>query len=224
MKKLTALLWLIILGVNIPMVAYTQSIQLKQGDFIQAELQINSAEEVSLSILFADNSSRTLLNQATGKREFMLVAPYSGNAQFVVTPIHSQTPVDYQINILQHIAKDKQIAVPISYDSPTLQQLANNLTAQNQSLLLTQFWQKIQQQGTPLVEPIEGTNQSFVTFLYRGAKHNVWLWGAPEANHSQLERFLATDIWYKTYRLPNTSFISYGVAPDVPTLPLDAVT
>ncbi|STY58606.1 enterobactin/ferric enterobactin esterase [Mannheimia haemolytica] len=39
-----------------------------------------------------------------------------------------------------------------------------------------------------------------------------------------MQRFGETDIWYKSYIVPNDTLVEYKLAPDVPTLPVDENT
>ena len=91
--------------------------------------------------------------------------------------------------------------------SPRITSLQQHLLSGNTAALLT-FWQEITQQGSPMMEAIEGDNKhTLVTFLWRdrGDTHNVVIWGGPAGldhpEDHQMTRLLNTDLWYKTYRL-----------------------
>ena len=78
-------------------------------------------------------------------------------------------------------------------------------------------WQTVKSVGTPLVEKID-ENYSLITFLYKGAKHNVRLLGAPSHDHVKLKQLKNSDIWYKSFKVKNGLVLSYQVAPDVPSI------
>ena len=80
-----------------------------------------------------------------------------------------------------------------------------------------EFWQTVKSVGTPLVEKID-ENYSLITFLYKGAKHNVRLLGAPSHDHVKLKQLKNSDIWYKSFKVKNGLVLSYQVAPDVPSI------
>lgn len=104
--------------------------------------------------------------------------------------------------------------------SPALQRLQQAIaTAPAQAdALQAAFWQQLQQQGgTPLVEPI-GKGYSRLTFLWRGARHNVRLLGGPANDHLWLARLPGTDIWQRSVVVPDTLRLGYQFAPDVPRL------
>jgi len=75
--------------------------------------------------------------------------------------------------------------------------------------------------GTPLVEPA-GDGRFVLTFLWRGAERNVRLFGGPSAEHDDLQRLGATDVWYKSYTVPASTRLSYQLAPDVPKGRIDS--
>lgn len=103
---------------------------------------------------------------------------------------------------------------PVPITSPRLIALGNTLAEGGTT---DAFWNEMQQRGTPLVEPLDD-KQSLVTFLWRGARHNVKLFGAPSGNHESLIRLGNSDVWWRSFTVPSTSRLSYRLAPDVPTV------
>ena len=78
------------------------------------------------------------------------------------------------------------------------------------------FWQQVQQQGTPLVEPWED-GQLLVTFLWRDrANQNVRLFGSPSGDHNPLRKLGGSDIWWTSVVMDPRARLSYALAPDVP--------
>jgi len=70
-----------------------------------------------------------------------------------------------------------------------------------------EFWQEIEQGGSPLIEIPEGADEALVTFLWHGgdALQGVAVIGplvGMDSAENQLTRMGHADIWYKTYRLP----------------------
>lgn len=100
--------------------------------------------------------------------------------------------------------------------SPRLRALQQALAASgNTSATLDAFWQERQREGAPLIEPIS-TTESLVTFLWRGTHDNVRLFGSPSGNHDPLLQLAGSDVWWTSFRMPNTARLSYRLAPDVP--------
>ncbi|PJC87994.1 hypothetical protein CSW98_02415 [Vibrio sp. HA2012] len=104
--------------------------------------------------------------------------------------------------------------------SPRLQILSQDM--QEQPETLEQFWNEIQQTGTPLIEPIPlcsdeySDGKSIISFLWRGKQKNVRLLGGPSADHPDLIHLPDTDLWYVSFIVPNNAYFSYQLAPDVP--------
>jgi enterochelin esterase-like enzyme len=85
---------------------------------------------------------------------------------------------------------------------------------------LSDFWQAITRQGTPLLEPIpDDSRASLVTFLWRATEpvHNVVVvgWLVPfDVTQNQMTWLLNTDLWYITYRMPKTLRATYFLSPN----------
>lgn len=78
------------------------------------------------------------------------------------------------------------------------------------------FWQQVQQQGTPLVEPWEG-GQLLVTFLWRDrGNQNVRLFGSPSGDHNPLRKLDGSDVWWISVVMDPRARLTYALAPDVP--------
>lgn len=96
--------------------------------------------------------------------------------------------------------------------SPRLQQLASELAAGGTT---EAFWQERKQAGTPLVEPVDARHKR-VTFLWRGARANVFILGSPAGDHDPLFRLAHSDVWFRSYVVPADTRMQYQLAPDVP--------
>lgn len=91
--------------------------------------------------------------------------------------------------------------------SPTLENLRRAVQA-GDTAAVSAFWQTIGNQGTPLIEPIEGDDEhSLVTFIWRAADEDQSV--ELETNLSgrdateAMSRLPDTDLWYKTFRAHN---------------------
>jgi enterochelin esterase family protein len=114
--------------------------------------------------------------------------------------------------------------------SPRLQALQKDIDS-GSAAAVEKFWQEIQKQGTPLIEPTpDKKNFSYVTFLWRGTNDTKNVLVNLFNQNSQMAdaRFLAqgrmsllpnSNIWYRTYRLRNDARFSYRLSSnDVMTL------
>lgn len=96
--------------------------------------------------------------------------------------------------------------------SPRLQALACELAAGGRT---DAFWQAREHEGTPMVEPVDDHHKR-VTFLWRGARSNVYLLGSPGGDHDALFRLGQSDVWFRSYIVPADTLMQYKLAPDVP--------
>ncbi|MFA9500756.1 alpha/beta hydrolase-fold protein [Mannheimia sp. E30BD] len=202
------------------------TIELKKGDFVQGTLTQLAEQPLSLSIIFPDNSTRLLAQNVFGEQGFMLKSEHNGTATFSISNNgQSISNNDFELAIEEHIPLSDQIAKPKTIENQQLAELSVQI-AKNPAKkisLMNDFWDKVKQSGTPLIEALN-EQQSRVTFLWRGAKQNVRIWGGVSTDHGFMERLGETDLWYKSYIVPNDTLVEYRLAPDIPTLPVDEYT
>jgi enterochelin esterase-like enzyme len=101
--------------------------------------------------------------------------------------------------------------------------LQKDLKAGDRNALET-FWQKVAQEGTPLVEAIAGDHQhALLTFLWRGRAETKNVVVSSELGldpvKNQMTHVPDTDIWYKSYRVPNNIRLTYELSPNDSLLP-----
>lgn len=98
--------------------------------------------------------------------------------------------------------------------SPRLTALQSALTAD----AVAKFWQQIDQEGTPLIEPVPGeAGRMLLTFLWQAASAhddlNVRVVGAFNEDDApatqRLARLADTTVWYRTYTFDTTARLSY---------------
>lgn len=83
------------------------------------------------------------------------------------------------------------------------------------------FWRDMARHGSPLVEPWDANHQ-LVSFVWRGARQSVRLFGSPSGNHDPLQRLGHSDVWWTSFVMPKDARLSYGFAPDVPQVSTNA--
>lgn len=155
---------------------------------------------------------RSLLKDvpADGQQKIRFLLPKTSSYQLVA---QGEKGKSWQLMLTtqpyQPLDKDAGIALT----SPRLQTLAKQLDQKN----IQAFWQQIRQEGTPLIESYD-SGKKRVTFLWQGAKKNVYLLGSPDGNHDPLTRLANSDIWYRSYIVPNDTLMQYKLAPDVPVI------
>ncbi|WP_233281660.1 alpha/beta hydrolase-fold protein [Pseudomonas tructae] len=189
----------------------TWTVQLKAGDLVQGRLQ----GDASLRLLDAQGQPlRLLIDGQDQPREFIFIAEREGAYGLRAEALASRPQAAYALSLKQVISASEQKRTAAPLQSPTLRELQQQLA---QGASSEGFWQARQQQGTPMVEAVAGQpGLSLVTFLWRGARHNVRVFGAPSGNHDELQRLGDSDVWFRSYLLPASARLSYQIAPDVP--------
>jgi len=109
------------------------------------------------------------------------------------------------------------MATEVLLISPRLAALQQELDAGN-AAALDAFWQEVKEQGAPLLEPIPSDARSLrVTFLWRATEEtqSVALVSNLSGQMGASETMTCmpgTDLWHKTYKLPNDTRESYQFA------------
>ncbi|MFT4011920.1 MAG: enterochelin esterase [Paracoccus sp. (in: a-proteobacteria)] len=186
------------------------TIQAPAGSYLAGRIEAG-VTPVKADLL--DAQGRHLRRIADGERGGI---DFSAMAEAGVTLLQLSTPGGARIAV----ALDRLVP-PEAQHPPAPDYLSPRIAALAAGGDPATFWREIEAQGTPLVENA-GNGQAIVTFLWRGADRNVRLFGAPSNDHEWLERLPGTDIWFKSFQMPDGLRLSYKLAPDVPDIPGDA--
>lgn len=97
--------------------------------------------------------------------------------------------------------------------SPRLMALARSLR-QGETTVLDRFWSEMVEQGTPLIEPIEGSRTfSLLTFLWRACRppREVRLLSSicEDPAGDRLIHLRGSNLWYRTYKVPSDLRATY---------------
>lgn len=184
------------------------------GDFVRG--QLNGAQ---LKLILRNDAGLSIRTLATGRseqQEFMFVVE-NGTLTLEVVAIDAG---QFTLKIEMIVPIAAQHAPPDLLQSPRLRQLQETL---RQGGNTADFWREVEKNQSPLVEeedvlPPLASGTALVTVLWRGARHGVRLFGAPSGTHEDLKQLGTSDVWFGSYRIPNTSRVSYKLAPDVPQL------
>jgi enterochelin esterase-like enzyme len=113
--------------------------------------------------------------------------------------------------------------IPLS--SPRINALQNQLRKGDRSAL-TQFWEDVQNVGTPLIDPIPGDKKNaLVTLLWKGTEgtRNVVIFlqtGGLNPADNQMTRLPDSDVWYRSYIFRNDVRFLYSLSPNDDLTPL----
>ncbi|KAA8997710.1 DUF3327 domain-containing protein [Affinibrenneria salicis] len=110
----------------------------------------------------------------------------------------------------------KPLKLPLAPDiiSPLIMRLDRQV---RQGEGTASFWREVARSGSPLVEPYDADSR-IVTFLWRSARQNVFILGAPSGDHDPLYYLPGSDVWFRSYIVPKDTLMSYRLAPDVPVV------
>ena len=182
------------------------------GDYVRGRLEV-TAGGFDLDVLDAEGKPSRRLLDGVG---------LSGDFQFVAGPDLSSLRLTGgpeggkgQLTLTLRLPLADQRAPEQGYESPLISEVAATLARGGDT---GSFWRAVSDSGTPLVETTED-GATLLTFVYRGAKRNVRLVGAPSGDHEWLDRLGSSDVWFKSFRVPAETRFSYQLAPDVPELP-----
>ncbi|MFG0264822.1 MAG: enterochelin esterase domain-containing protein [Rhodopirellula sp. JB055] len=158
---------------------------------------------------------RRLTNGDGAMATFMFVVGEHVPAKLQVFGATDQT---YELRIDSIIPITEQFQPVDRIESPTLAALLVKLRDGGDT---KDFWDSIARNGSPLVEDNDSEktlrdDQALVTFLWRGAEHNVRIFGAPSGDHDEMQRLGGSDVWFRSYVVSRKARINYRLAPDVP--------
>lgn len=184
---------------------------LKAGDLVRGRVE----GDVSLRLLNAEGQPlRLLVDGLDQPREFLFVAEQAGHYRIRVEPLATRPSERFSLRLEQVVPAAEQRRSPVPLASPALRSLQRELAEGGDS---EAFWKARAREGTPLVEAIPGQpGQRLVTFLWRGARDNVRVFGAPSGSHEPLARLGSSDVWHHSFVVPAATRLSYQMAPDVP--------
>jgi enterochelin esterase family protein len=101
--------------------------------------------------------------------------------------------------------------------SPRLAALKDRLKSGDRNAL-DSFWKEMNERGTPMIEPVAGSDRDvLVTMLWRAKEEtkNVFVFRLGEVN-KPMARLLDTDLWYKTFQLQKGARFIYQFATNLP--------
>ncbi|WP_209434616.1 alpha/beta hydrolase-fold protein [Neisseria yangbaofengii] len=192
-------------------------LDLSKGRYIEGSIRFSGVDFARKGMTLnaiSDGLERMLFHNQTNGQQFLLWLPSEKWASLSLKA-EENPRICYELTLKQSNATiDGVIRENAAPQSPRLQALQQDLKHDKQAL--EKFWQEMAGKGTPLVEGT-GSSGRLLTFLYRGAQKNVRVLGAPSNDHEWMEKLPDSDVWYKSFTVPNDLRLSYRLAPDVPS-------
>lgn len=212
-----------------PGASHVYTVRLASGDYLGGEMDTHGLT-CSLTVYLPGGTRlRSFRGSSEAKRQFSLVAETAGLYRLEITNAEKTQSGKYELRLTEKLSLDERLksARPDEYQSPTIKQLRKEFAAGRRDT--REFWRRIAQTGTPLVEAIANNERyCLVTFLWRGNANtrHVLITGSFSAfafnvigAHSQLflmKRLIGSDVWYCTVKLPVDARFNYSLSPNDP--------
>lgn len=190
-------------------------IQVESGEYLRGGVQSDQAL-VSAAIVDANGHVvKQIVNEGDKDGELFWFVSQGGQYHLNLESVNPNSKVEVELES-KPLKADQSVDPKEEVISPTLLTLIGNINQPNSDAEKA-FWQSIEKTGTPLIEP-KADGSALLTFLWKGDEDNVRLFGAPYDGHTNLSRIPNSQIWHKSYQIPNGSRLSYRIAPNVPQL------
>ncbi|MBI1348682.1 DUF3327 domain-containing protein [bacterium] len=190
-------------------------LDLARGDYVRGRLE---GRHLRLTLMTSSGQAeRALVTTDQATHEFQFVIGEHGPYALELRSISGGA---FTLSVDSIVSRAEQYAPAVILESLRLRQLQQTVATGGDTEM---FWNEVRQNRGPLIErdgvlPPVAEGLALVTFVWRGAKHNVKLFGAPSNDHDDLNHLAGTDVWFGSYRVPETARVSYKYAPDVPEL------
>ena len=194
-------------------------VELGKGDFLAAGVQQKGIDLV-VDVVGPDGRKLFEVDSPTGvngRETLMFLARASGSHALEVRPLEAEVPAGrYEIIVEEVLTPAERIGYRDPLLSPRLVALQQRLAGDDRAAL-DGFWKEVAEQGTPLVEPIEGdAGQVLVTFLVRAEPDTVNAYLLSDLDRTfeagRMTRMPRSDVYYKSYRVRSDARITYSIS------------
>ncbi len=210
----------LVLDANLSLAAgerHSLTVELADGAYLKGHLQ----GTVPFTAFIADDdgvSLRQLVSPGTTEARVFFSAPQGG--RYLLNIMAGDQALDVAVSLKNMPLQGRGERESTPMPSAVVQAAASRL---DEGVHQERIWAQLTASGAPLVElPSDlpagelASDERLVTFLWQGARERVQVLGAPGHEHDELYRLGESDIWYRSYRLPADTRMSYQLAPDVP--------
>jgi enterochelin esterase-like enzyme len=159
-----------------------------------------------------------------GKKTFALEAPVSG-AYTITLRSPAKPATSFAITLDKVVGLDERLRIEQPKEklvSPRIDTL-RKAVADGDSGAVAAFWQEVEKQGAPLIEPNkDDTANNLVTFLWRASSEtrNVLILFYPYAfarpDDYKMTHLASTDVWYRTVKIRRGARFAYQLSPNDP--------
>ncbi len=194
-------------------------LSVEQGEYIRGSLNSDLALDSARLVDSKGKVVKSFLDTSGKEGELFWLVSTSGQYQI---ELHAKAGTEAKVAVslsAKALKKDQSVNPQGEMLSPTLKRLAQALVM-NDTTAEHKFWQQVEKTGTPLIEP-NSDGSAILSFLWKGEVDNVRVFGAPYDGHANLSRIPNSQVWYKSYAIPDGSRFSYSLAPNIPQLAED---
>lgn len=192
------------------------AISLRQGEYLRGALESNAALSSVAMFNGSGELKRRFMAEGQSSARIHFVAQHSDNYRLQIKSSSNAADVTLSFEVPELLEDVENASPSVAILSPKIKALRDDL-ANDKQHALEAFWRSAREEGTPLVEPLEG-GKSLLTFVWQGEHREVKLFGAPFGHHQALTKLPESDVWYASYEVPNGTRMSYKFAPDIPQL------
>jgi enterochelin esterase-like enzyme len=207
-----------------PAGVFSYRVNLQAGQYCEGKVD-QKGGSVNMAVYGPDGSRmHGFGGPPTGDKSFAWEAPDAGTYKLVlrsaVKPAES-----YAITIDKIVrVEDRLRSQPVKekFTSPRMAALRKDVESGN-SGAVAKFWQEIEKQGTPLIEPFKDSPaDALVTFLWRAkaeTRNVLILWFPYTVAHPEdfeMVRLGETDVWYRTVKIRRGARFAYQLSPNDP--------
>jgi enterochelin esterase-like enzyme len=205
-----------------PGAVFEYRVNLDAGQYCQGKVD-QKGGSVNIAV-YGPDGARIIGGSPTGNNVFIWRAPERGTYRLVFRSA-AKPAESYAITIDKITSLNEWLRSPPAkekFTSPRIAALRKDLEGGNTGAVAT-FWQEIEKQGAPLIEPLkDNTADNLVTFLWHAKTEtrNVLILFFPfaEAHPGDFEmvRLGQTDVWYRTVKIRRGARFAYSLSPNDP--------
>jgi enterochelin esterase family protein len=199
-------------------------VKLRAGAYCEGVIEQKEGSIVVVAYAPDGSRIRSYGGPPSGQKKFSFDAPVAGVYRIVLRS-PDKPASKYTISLNKISSLDERLApLPVNdkFTSPRIGSLLKQIeSGKNEATEV--FWNEIQKQGAPLIEPIENNDKDMlVTFLWRAKSEtrNVFiLWfpfAAAKPGGYQMVRLADTDVWYRTLKVRRGARFAYQLSPNDP--------
>lgn len=201
----------------------TYDLNLKDGDYVQADVDLHNAELLATVYDPSGGRFRAFRVDRDYGTQIAFIAESTGAYKLEVNGTERRKTGSYSITLSRVVSLDERLAPAPPremYESSYIRNLKADLYA-GKPKAVANFWEAVKAKTTPLVEPIEGdARYMLATFLWQGNEttRNVEVQWFPYSrawpDDYRMVHLENTDIWYKTLKVYRQSRFVYRLAPN----------